>query len=205
MKSASRLRQALGADLDALAVWNIVDDGWEPKTGISQHPAERTIRMVDADLAIQWLEHRDSARAGFDRGLQRFNLRPVASVQNGKSRLRAGQFSQHPVDMRRAVLRIVDGDGRGDLLQFFDWCRSVRFRQDEIGLEGDDRFQIGVDGAYIGDVAIVEIDTGQNGAGAQIGFAVPTHAAMATHRHHTQFYQRDGEIDVVQGDDTFRL
>ena len=140
--------------------------------------------MVDADLAVERLEHRNRDGACIDRCLQRFDLRAVAPVQHGKTLLRASEFGQHLVNMRRAVLGIVDGDGGGDLRQFFNGGGAIGFGQYEIGLEGDNRLQIGIDGADIGDVAIVEINTGQNGAGAQIGFAVRSHAAVAAHRRH---------------------
>ncbi len=75
----------------------------------------------------------------------------------------------------------------------------------QIRLCGGYRFQIDIGGANKADIAVVEIDTGELGAGAQIVAAVRARPAVAGDRRHPELNQRNGNIEIVHRNNALRM
>ncbi len=76
---------------------------------------------------------------------------------------------------------------------------------DQIRPGGGYRFQIDIGGANKADIAVVEIDAGELGAGSQVVATVRARPAVAGDRRRPELNQRNGNIEIVHRNDTLRM
>ena len=76
---------------------------------------------------------------------------------------------------------------------------------DQIRPGGGYRFQIDIGGANKADIAVVEIDAGELGAGSQVVATVRARPAVAGDRRRPELNQRNGNIEIVHRNNALRM
>lgn len=157
------------------------------------------------DLAVVRLDHRDAVLRRVNHRFQLLDLLLIAALEDRQPRLGAGQLRQLAVNLRGAALQMVDAHRRGNLLQLLHRHVTAGLGDDQIRPGGGHRFQIDIGGANKADIAIVEIDAGELGAGAQIVAAVRPRPAVAGDGRRPELNQRNGNVEIVHRNDTLRM
>lgn len=192
-----QLRQPLGADVDALAVRDRLDQRRKAKARVAQRPAESVVAVVDGYLAAVGLDHRHADARRIQQRAELADLRPVAVIEHREARLRPGQIRQPLVNTRRAALQVIDADRRSDVLQPIGGHVAVRLGNDQVRLRRRDGLQVDIGAADELNIAVGEINAGQRGAGAQVVAAVRPGSPVAGDGRYPQFDQRNSNVEIV--------
>ena len=157
------------------------------------------------DLAVVRLDHRDGVLRRVDHRFQLLDLFLITALKDRQPRLGAGQLGQLAVNLRGAALQMVDTHRRGNLLQLLHRHVAAGLGDDQFRPDGSHRFQIDIGCANKADIAVIEIDTGELGAGAQIVAAVRARAAVAGDRWYPELNQRNSNIEIVHRNNALRM